>query len=380
MVGLRREGLQVRRPLAAVVLVGRVIGHGPGRGNRCEPVGDRAGHVRRDVAGVRERRDGERRGEDVLLGRAPRGPLGLGRRGSGTARLPDQRDDLVERRPPECIGVHRLDQDRPQPSRCTVEPVLTSTDAVHDRHRRSGAEGRPAERGEGHGRRPGVHVGCRGGVVAVQQLGREVAGRAEQPAGVGEPGVVGDPRESEVDEDRRPALQQHVGGLHVAVEYAVLVNVPQALRERRRQMDEVVTPDRALLADLVVQGEPRHVARGDIRDVAPRVGVDDLGHPARADAPEAVDLPRESLPCLVVADDVRPQHLERHPVAARPLSQVDDPHPALADPGQQPVAIDVEARRRPAHGHLGAGLAGHETKVAAPPREPGFGATGVTRW
>ena len=83
-----------------------------------------------------------------------------------------------------------------------VEVVLAAADPVHDRHRRAAAERRPAGAGVRDRRGPGVHVGGGGRVVAVQDLRGEVAGRAEQPAGVGEPRVVGDPGQPEVDEDR----------------------------------------------------------------------------------------------------------------------------------------------------------------------------------
>ena len=79
--------------------------------------------------------------------------------------------------------------------------------------------GRPVG-GEHHGGGPRVHVGGGGGVVAVEDLRGEVARGAEQPAGRGEPRVLGQPGEPEVDEDRRAALEQHVGRLDVAVQHA----------------------------------------------------------------------------------------------------------------------------------------------------------------
>ena len=77
--------------------------------------------------------------------------------------------------------------------------------------------------------RPGVHVGGDGGVVAVEDLGSEVARRAEQPAGLGEPGVLGHAGQAEVDEDGRTTLHQHVGRLHVAVQDTDRVHRQQRL-------------------------------------------------------------------------------------------------------------------------------------------------------
>ena len=132
-----------------------------------------------------------------------------------------------------------------------------------------------------------VHVGGGAGVVAVQDLGREVARRAEQPAGVGELGVVGDPGQAEVDEDRGAALHQHVGRLDVAVQDAGVVHRGEALGQAAGEPGEVGPGDRALLEHVVVQREAGHVAGGDVRDVGPGVGVDDLGDPAAADPASA---------------------------------------------------------------------------------------------
>ncbi len=224
--------------------------------------------------------------------------------------------------------------------------MLATAYAVHDRYRRSTSEGRRPRAGEGDRRGPGVHVGGGGRVVAVEDLGSEVAGRAEQPAGVGQLGVVGHPREPEVDEDGGAALHQHVGRLHVPVQDALLVHGEQRLPQARGEPDEVVTGDRPLLAHVVVEREARHVARGDVRDVVPRVGVDDLRHAWVPDPGQRAHLAGQPLPGLVVADDVRAQHLQRHPGTARALRQVYDAHAALADARQQSVAPHRETWRR----------------------------------
>ena len=179
------------------------------------------------------------------------------------------------------------------------------------------AEGRLAGRGEGDGGRPRVHVGGRGGVVAVQDLGREIARRPEQPAGVGQLRVVGDPGQAEVDEDRRPALHQHVRGLHVAMQHADRVHRRDALGEAGREPGQVLAFDRPLLVHVVVQRETRDVAGGDVRHRRPRVGVDDLGDPLAPDPAQRPHLALQPASRLVVADDVRPEHLERHPRARR---------------------------------------------------------------
>ena len=103
--------------------------------------------------------------------------------------------------------------------------------------------------------------------------------------------------------------------------------------------------DRPVLLDLVVQGVAGDVAGGDVRDRAPRVGVDDLGDPLAADPAQRGHLAGEPGPGLVVADDVRPQHLERDALAARLARQVHHAHAALAEARQQGVAADRQAGR-----------------------------------
>ena len=74
---------------------------------------------------------------------------------------------------------------------------------------------------------------------------------------------------------------------------------------------------------------------------AVRVGVEDLGDPRAGDPAQRADLAGEPLARLLVADDVRAQHLQRDAAAVRPLREVDDAHAALADPREQPVVADA---------------------------------------
>ena len=155
-----------------------------------------------------------------------------------------------------------------------------------------------------------------GRVVAVQDLGREVAGRAEQPAGAGQLRVVGDPGQAEVDQDRVAALHQHVRRLHVAVQHArprAPSRAPRPGRGRTSCRSAPVIGPSSWTS--VVQREAGHVAGGDVGDVGPRVGVHDLGDPPAADPGQRADLAGQPPPDLVVADDVRSQHLERDPGA-----------------------------------------------------------------
>ena len=186
-----------------------------------------------------------------------------------------------------------------------------------------------------------MHIGSRGGDLAVEDLRREVARRPEQPAGVGQFGIVGDAGEAEVDQNRRTTLHQHVGRLDVAVEYADRVDAREALGQAAGEPQQVAALDRAFLRHVVVKGQSRDVTRGDVRDLRPRIRHDDLGHPLAGDPAQRADLAREPMPGLVVANDVGSQHLQRNAGAGLVVpSQMDDAHAALADLGEQRVVAN----------------------------------------
>ena len=120
----------------------------------------------------------------------------------------------------------------------------------------------------------------------------------------------------------------------------------ERLGEAVGEPQQVVARERPLLLHVVVQREAGDVARGDVGDLAPRVGVDDLGDPPAADAAERADLARQPAAGLVVTDDVRAQHLDRDRTLPRLLAEVHDPHAALAEAGAQRVAADGQPGRR----------------------------------
>ena len=81
--------------------------------------------------------------------------------------------------------------------------------------------------------------------------------------------------------------------------------------------------DRALLDDQIVQGQPGHVAGGDVRDLAPRVGVDDLlgigtrgiareAHPLGGPQPQQPIAPRRGLPPDFDGADEHPVMVAEH--------------------------------------------------------------------
>ena len=317
---------------------------------------------RRDPGGrrlllVRSGRGGRRHGVD-----RHRPELALRRR-VDPARQPELLQvgaQVAQRRPLPRLGVEALAQQAGEGLRHLGEVVLAAAHTVHHGHGRTAAVGGSAGRRERDGGRPRVHVGGGRRVVAVEDLGRQVARRAQQEAGLRQPRVLGDPSETEVDQDRRAALHQHVGRLDVAVQHARGVHRLQRLGEGFREVEQVAPGDRPLLRHVVVERESGHVARDDVRRGPGRVGVDDLGDTGAGDAPQRAHLAREPLARLAVADHVGTQHLQGDPAAVVGLGEVHDAHATLADAGEQSVGPDAVVAR--SGGRLGHGA--HRTTVA----------------
>ena len=154
--------------------------------------------------------------------------------------------------------------------------MLPAAHAVHHRHRRSAAVRRHPRRREGDGGGPRVQVGGGRAVLAVEDLGCEVAGRPQQEPGLGEPRVVDEPGQAEVDQDGRATLHQHVGRLDVAVQHPHGVDGLERLGQGVGEVHQVASGDRPFLGHVVVERETGHVARHDVRRRPVRVGVQDL--------------------------------------------------------------------------------------------------------
>ena len=330
----------------------------PGRDARADA--GRGGGILVRHCGVRQR--------DGAGGEALARPVVLDQ-GLGVGEVLEPVADLLQRRAVLGGGGERLLDQRPHLRVEAREVVLAAAHAVHDRHGRPAAERRAAGAGVGHRRGPGVHVGGGRGVVAVEDLGGEVARGAEQPAVHGDAGVLGDAGEAEVDQDRGAPLHDHVGRLDVAVQDADGVDGLDGLGEAVGEPQEVVAGERALLLHVVVQREAGDVAGGDVGDLAPRIGVDDLGDAAAADPGQRADLAGQPTAGLVVTDDVRAQHLDRDGPLPRLLPEVHHAHAALAEAGTQRVAAHGQTRRRRLRGRRHA----HED-TAGGPRSPSSGA------
>ena len=147
----------------------------------------------------------------------------------------------------------------------------------------------------------------------------------------GEPHVVGDVRDAEVDEDRVAVLEQDVARLEVAVDDAGRRGSRRAPRRGPGPGAAARHPPAGLVVDDVVERGAGHVAGHDVGALAHEVGVDDGSDPWRVHERQRVDLARQTCAGVVVVGDVRAQHLDGDGAAARVQGEVDDAHAALAD-------------------------------------------------
>ena len=214
-----------RRPRRAAYGHGRVPGGqaaggaaaAPARSARAAGVGRPVGHGSRcdeRHGACRGRRGGHQRGRVE--------------RGSSPA-------ELGRVRPAGRVTRQRLTHERQQRRGEAVQVGLPVDDPVEDRLEGAGAERRAAGGGERHRGSPRVHVGGGPARLPLDHLGREVAGRAHEHAGLGEPGGVGDLGDPEVDHDRLAIGDHDVARLEIAVHHASRVHRGQGQGQSRGQ-------------------------------------------------------------------------------------------------------------------------------------------------
>ena len=185
--------------------------------------------------------------------------------------------------------------------------------------------------------------------LALDLLGRDVVDRADDVAGLGELRARAlDPlRQAEVGEERGAALDQHVGGLDVAVDQAL------AVRGVERGGDLAADVDRAVRAQPALGAQHRgevgaldvlhreveqpvllaRVVDGDDVRVLQGSGDPRLAIEALAEARGLGQLGRDDLD-------------RRAPAQVEVLSPIDQAHAAAPDPFLDPVARDDTAQMR----------------------------------
>jgi hypothetical protein len=209
--------------------------------------------------------------------------------------------------------------------------------------------------------------------------------RAEHQAIGGQPALAVDrvaalaqQRDPEVDDAGHLAavaiaLDDHVLGLEVAVDQAVLVGVVQALQHRADQRDDPGRRHRRLDEELRQVGALREVHHHVVH-VVELADVDHPDHVGVAQPARELGLALEALLDLRIGQQPRVQHLDRERAADLDVARlVDHAHRALAEPVQDLVALGEDLADQPVGRD---GLGAHQNRPTAVTATPlGVGST-----
>ena len=248
--------------------------------------------------------------------------------------------DLVPRRPVALGRRQRRSEQWLQPRVQTVQVSLTGVHPVQHRLERALAERPASGGGERHSGRPAPPVGRLRHHLALDELRRQIARRTDHQTGLGETQVVSGLGDAEVDHHRLAVEHHHVARLEVAVDHSGQVDGLQRLRQASSQRQPFPRGQRPAFVHLLVQRPPRHESGDQIGLVGLQVVVEDACHARVAHLLQCGRFALQPGPCDRVVCHVRAQHLERDLLALRSLGQVDDTHPALPEPPDQPVRPD----------------------------------------
>lgn len=113
--------------------------------------------------------------------------------------------------------------------------------------------------------------------------------------------------------------------------HARVMDGQQPLGQRGADGGDLRGGQRTGLVDLVVQRGPRDVLRGEPGAVRIEIGRHQPGRTAAADPPGGRDLPREPRAEFLILRQVRPDHLEGHPLPAFVRAEIDHAHSARAE-------------------------------------------------
>ncbi len=198
-------------------------------------------------------------------------------------------------------------------------------------------------------------------VLTGDLLGCDVVDRAQKLAVVADPGLLGDqPREAEVREvdvvgavGASARVEEHVGGLHVAMHEAARMGGIQGARQLGEDADRVRRVQTAAL-EALIQVTPLDVAHGDEEEVFGRPSLVDRDDVRMVDRRGQLRLAEEAVTERFVLGEAGGQQLERNsPLEPQILGQVDDAHAAPAQQRLDPVAGELGADPRVvAHLHV----------------------------
>lgn len=256
-------------------------------------------------------------------------------------------------------------------------------------------EGRVLRRRVGQRGPQGEHVRGRRDRRAPHLLGRQEPGRPHRRTDVREGARAGRPGDAEVDDAWPLRGQQDVRRLQVAVDDTGLVHGDEPLGEGGADGRDLGRAERALVVDLVVQRGSGHVLRREPGPVRFQIRGDQARGAAAPDPPRRRHLAREPRPELLILRQVRPDHLQRDPLATPVGAQIDNAHPARAEPSVKPERADdtrvlaPQAHHRHVHPRCPVRLTSHSLRIrgrvraeAAPSRPDRLSVPGgkLERW
>ena len=261
----------------------------------------------------------------------------------------------------QCPGDHRVEGRRQLRPLCARRRRLRLEVREYDRDLRVAPERRlPDETLVEHAAER-VDVRAPVDLLPGDLLGGDVVDRAQQVAVVADPGLLGDPlREAEVRQvdvvgavGPGARVEQHVGGLHVAMHEAARVGRIQGARDLGDDADRVRRVQTAAL-EALVQVAPLDVAHGDEEEVVGRPGLVDRDDVRMVDRRGQLRLAQEAVAERLVLGEAGSQQLERNlPLEPQILGQVDDAHAAPAQQRLDPIAGELGADPRVvAHLHV----------------------------
>ncbi len=231
----------------------------------------------------------------------------------------------------------------------------------HDRDVRLALEGRLAGEAFVEHAAERVDVGAPVHVLAGDLLGGDVVDRPHEVAVVAGPALVGESlREAEVREvgvvravEAGAGVEQHVGGLHVAMDEATRMRGVESARHLGEDPDRFPRLERAVPQPLL-EVRTLHVAHGDEEQLAELSGLVDRDDVRVVDRGRELGLPQEALAEGRVLGQVGGEELERDVASqADVLGEVDDTHTTATEQGLDPVPRELSADSRVvAHPHV----------------------------
>ena len=197
----------------------------------------------------------------------------------------------------------------------------------------------------------GVHVRSPVDLVAGDLLGCDVVDGAHQVAVFGDSRLLGDAfREAEVGQvdvvgavGSSAAVEQHVGGLHVAMHEAARVSRIEGARHLGEEAGRIRRVE-TTVSEAFLEVTPLHVAHSDEEDVLGRPSLIDRDDVRMIDRRGELRFAQEAVPERLVLGESGSQQLERNPpLEPQILGQVDDAHAAQAEQRHDPIAGELSA-------------------------------------